>query len=97
MDPPIADTGIPATALAALDASLQGAAQDVSREFHAFCRLSPPDAAARLLALDLPALVEYNDRRCKAAVDQWLCRDRHFDVHLDVPSLTTRDSTLSSL
>ena len=67
----------------------------VTRELHAFCRLCPPTAGPRLLALP-PAQLTLFSEQCRLAIDAWLCCDRTYEVMRDVPSLTTRDSSLPS-
>ncbi|KAI9857956.1 MAG: hypothetical protein M1813_007925 [Trichoglossum hirsutum] len=86
-------SGLSPAALQTLGDALASQQQTVSREFHAFCHLCPADSESRLLALDKSTLANYNNL-CKTAITQWLCRDHAYDVNLDIPSLTTRNSTL---
>ncbi|KAI9759923.1 MAG: hypothetical protein M1840_003066 [Geoglossum simile] len=84
-------TGLGSSTLSQLDASLSY--QPISRELHAFCRLCPSSAAPRLLALE-PTQLSQLSQQCRTAIDSWLCCDRTYEVMRDIPSLTTRDSTL---
>lgn len=72
--------------------------ESVSREFHAFCHLCPPEApaATELGKLDKQALREWS-QKCKEAINQWCCCPRDYEATPSAPSLTTRDSRLPPL
>lgn len=72
--------------------------ESVSREFHAFCHLCPPEATAttELRKLDKQALLEWS-QKCKEAINQWCCCPRDYEATPNAPSLTTRESRLPLL
>ena len=72
--------------------------ESVSREFHAFCHLCPPEApaATELGKLGKQALLEWS-QKCKEAINQWCCCPRDYEATPCAPSLTTRSSRLPSL
>ncbi|KAI9858312.1 MAG: hypothetical protein M1813_007587 [Trichoglossum hirsutum] len=87
--------GLPANVLSLLRQTLQD--EPISREFHAFCHLCPPDAPAiaDLPKLDKEGLVRWS-KTCFDAINEWCCCSRDYAATPDAPSLTSRNSRLSA-
>ncbi len=85
-------SGLPTDILVQVEQNLQ---EPVSRELHAFCHLSLPDApaATELFRLSKDEL-SHLSRVCKEAINQWCCCARDYQAQPDGPSLTTGSSTL---
>ncbi len=93
---PRQQSDVPTDLISQLHQTLQQGS--VSREFHAFCHLCPPEApaATELRKLDKQSFLEWS-QNCKEAINQWCCCPRDYEATPHAPSLTTRDYRLPLL